>query len=114
MSSLQIVEWRLHTRFPNKISDSKIVTDIYIKVIYNKNKIKLIFFDIYYIQKISYIRCQINSMPLFLINFRKLITGNEEWALYDNSKRKKSWIDLSQPSTLIAKLNIHTKKSFSV
>jgi len=35
---------------------------------------------------------QINSVPLPLINFRKFITGDEKWILYD-SKRKKSWID---------------------
>jgi len=37
---------------------------------------------------------QINSMSL--INFRKFIIGDKKWVLYDNLKRRKSWID--QPS----------------
>jgi len=40
----------------------------------------------------------------------KIITGDEKWILYDNLKRKKSWIDLGQPSTSTPKPNIHAKK----
>jgi len=29
----------------------------------------------------------------------KIITGDEKWILYDNPKRRKSWIDAGQPST---------------
>jgi len=36
---------------------------------------------------------KINSVHLLLINFRKFIIGDENWILYDNSKRKKSWVD---------------------
>jgi len=35
---------------------------------------------------------QINSVPLSLIDFRKFITGDEKWMLYDNPKRRKSWM----------------------
>jgi len=40
--------------------------------------------------------------------FCKIITGDEKWILYDNPKRRKSWIDPGQPS--IPKPNIHAKK----
>jgi len=40
----------------------------------------------------------------------KIITGNEKWILYDNSKYRKSWIDPDQPSTSSLKPNIYTKK----
>jgi len=49
-------------------------------------------------------------MPLPLINFRKLITGNEEWAFTTIPKEENRGLTLSQPSTSIAKPNIHTKK----
>jgi len=39
----------------------------------------------------------------------KIITGDEKWILYDNPKRRKSWVDLGQPSTSTAKPNIHAK-----
>jgi len=50
-------------------------------------------------------------MPLHLINFRKFITGDEKWALYDKRRKfqRKSWIDLDQLSISIAKSNIRTK-----
>jgi len=41
---------------------------------------------------------------------QKIITGNDKWILYDNSKRKKSWVDSGQPSTSMPKPNIHAKK----
>jgi len=52
-------------------------------------------------------------MPLHLINFRKFITGDEKWALYDKRRKfkRKSWIDLDQLSISIAKSNIHTKNA---
>jgi len=40
-----------------------------------------------------------------LSKFRKkdflyiIITGDKKWILYDNPKRRKSWIDPNQPST---------------
>jgi len=40
----------------------------------------------------------------------KIITGIEKWILYDNPKRKKSWVDPGQPSTSTPKPNIHAKK----
>jgi len=40
----------------------------------------------------------------------KIITGNEKLILYDNHKRRKSWVDPGQPSTLTPKFNIHAKK----
>ncbi len=40
----------------------------------------------------------------------KIITGDEKWILYDNPKRRKAWVDPGQPSTSIAKPNIHAKK----
>jgi len=49
-----------------------------------------------------------NSVSLPLINFRKFTKTGEKWVLYDNPKKRKSWIDPGQPST--AKLNIHAKK----
>jgi len=41
--------------------------------------------------------------------FHKIITGDEKWILYDNPKRRKSWIHPSQPSTSIPKTNTHIK-----
>jgi len=38
----------------------------------------------------------------------QIIIGDEKWILYDNLKRRKSWVDLSQPITV--KLNIPAKK----
>jgi [histone H3]-lysine36 N-dimethyltransferase SETMAR len=40
----------------------------------------------------------------------KIITGNEKWILYDNPKRRKSWVDPDQISTSTPKPNIHAKK----
>lgn len=40
----------------------------------------------------------------------KIVTGDEKWALYNNTKRKKSWVRPSDPSTSTAKSNIHLKK----
>jgi len=40
----------------------------------------------------------------------KIIIDDEKWILYDNPKRRKSWVDSSQPSTSTPKPNIHTKK----
>lgn len=39
-----------------------------------------------------------------------IITGDEKWILYDNPKRRKAWVDPGQPSTSVAKPNIHAKK----
>jgi len=36
--------------------------------------------------------------------------NSEKWILYDNSKKRKSWIDHDQLLTSTAKLNIHAKK----
>jgi len=53
-----------------------------------------------------------------LLKFRKkdflhnIITGDEKWILYDNPKRKKSWVDPAQLSTSTPKPNIHAKKVF--
>jgi len=40
----------------------------------------------------------------------KIITGNEKWILYDNSKGRKLWVDPGQPSTSTLKPNIYAKK----
>jgi len=40
----------------------------------------------------------------------KIITGDKKWILYDNSKRRKSWVDPGQSSTSTSKSNIHAKK----
>jgi len=44
----------------------------------------------------------------------KIVTCDEKWMLYDNPKRRKSWIHLGELSTSIAKLNIHTKKGVAM
>jgi len=41
----------------------------------------------------------------------KIITGDEKRILYDNPKRRKSWVDPGQPSTSTPKPNIHAKKA---
>ncbi|CAK9811516.1 Mariner Mos1 transposase [Anthophora quadrimaculata] len=41
---------------------------------------------------------------------QKIVTGDEKWVLYDNPKRRKSWVHPSEPSTSTAKPNIHAKK----
>jgi len=48
-------------------------------------------------------------MLLLLFNFCKFITG-EKWILYDNPKRRKSWINPDQPSISTLKPNIYAKK----
>lgn len=40
----------------------------------------------------------------------QIVTGDEKWVFYDNPKRKKSYVDPGQPSTSIAKRDIHGKK----
>jgi len=56
----------------------------------------------------NFISVQVN-LTLLLINFRKFIINNKKWILYDNPKRRKSWVDF-QLSTSTAKSNIHAKK----
>lgn len=40
----------------------------------------------------------------------RIVTGDEKWILYDNPKRKKSWVRPGQPSTSTPKPNIHSSK----
>lgn len=40
----------------------------------------------------------------------RIITGDEKWVYYDNSKRKRSWVSPGEPAKSIAKRNIHGKK----
>jgi len=42
--------------------------------------------------------------------FCKIIIGDEKWILYDNSKHRKSWVDLDQPATSTPKPNIHARE----
>jgi len=57
-----------------------------------------------------------NTALTLLSKFRKkdflhkIITGDEKWILYDNSKHRKSWVDPGQSSTSMPKPNIHAKK----
>jgi len=59
---------------------------------------------------------QRDTAPTLLSKFRKkdflhkIITGDEKWILHDNPKRRKSWVDLGQPSTSTPKPNIPSKK----
>jgi len=39
-----------------------------------------------------------------------IATSDEKWIRYDNSKRKKSWCRIGEPSISTAKLNIHGAK----
>ena len=39
-----------------------------------------------------------------------IVTGDEKWIYYVNSKRKKSWVHPGEPSTSTAKRNIHGSK----
>lgn len=41
----------------------------------------------------------------------KIITGDEKWIYYENSKRRKSWVLPGQPSSAIVKHNIHAAKT---
>jgi len=52
---------------------------------------------------------QINLVFLSLINFRKFITGDEKWVLYDNFKRRK-WVDSGQ-STIDCETQYSLEKS---
>lgn len=40
----------------------------------------------------------------------QIVTGDEKWILYDNPKRKKSWVDPGQPTTSTPRPNIHGRK----
>lgn len=40
----------------------------------------------------------------------KIITGDENWVLCDNPKRRKSWVNPGESSTSTSKPNIHAKK----
>ena len=40
----------------------------------------------------------------------RIVTGDEKWIHYDNPKRRKSWVKPGQPSTSMAKSNIHGSK----
>jgi len=42
----------------------------------------------------------------------KIITGDEKWIFYDNSKHRKSWVDHSQPSTFDAKAQYLRQEGF--
>jgi len=44
----------------------------------------------------------------------KIITGDEKWILYDNPKRRKSWVDPGQPSTSTPKPSIHYQEGFAL
>ena len=37
----------------------------------------------------------------------KIVTGDEKWIYYDNSKRTKYWVDPVQPTISTPKQNIH-------
>lgn len=41
----------------------------------------------------------------------QIITSDEKWIFYDNSKRITSWINLGEPSTLVTKHNRFGKKA---
>lgn len=41
----------------------------------------------------------------------RIVTGDEKWIYFENQKRRKSWCDPGQPSSSIAKRNIHGKKA---
>lgn len=41
----------------------------------------------------------------------RIVTGDEKWIYFDNPKRLKSWCNPGQPSSSIAKRNIHGKKA---
>jgi len=43
--------------------------------------------------------------------FRRIVTADEKWIYFDNSKRKKSWVGSGQPSALTPKRNIHGHKT---
>lgn len=40
----------------------------------------------------------------------RIVTGDEKWIHYDNPKRRKSWVKPGEPSTSVAKPNIHGSK----
>jgi len=43
----------------------------------------------------------------------KIIPGDEKWILYDNPKRRKSWIDPSQPIDIDAKAQYPRREGFA-
>jgi len=59
---------------------------------------------------------QRDTILILLSKFRekdflhRIIVGDENWILYDNPKRRKSWIDPGQPLISTSKPNIHAKK----
>jgi len=40
----------------------------------------------------------------------RIITGDEKWILYDNPKRKRSWVDANEPGPSVPRRDIHSKK----
>ncbi|GFV25331.1 histone-lysine N-methyltransferase SETMAR [Trichonephila clavipes] len=43
--------------------------------------------------------------------FDRLITADEKWVLYDNSKRKRQWLSPNEPPRRTAKPGLHPKKA---
>ena len=41
----------------------------------------------------------------------RIVTGDEKWIFFENPKRRKSWVDLGQPSTSTASPNRFGKKT---
>jgi len=44
----------------------------------------------------------------------KIITSDEKWIPYDNPKRRKSWVDPGQPSTIDTKTQYPRQESFAL
>ena len=55
----------------------------------------------------------LRGVLLHYFNMKKsarIVTGDEKWIHYDNPKRRKSWVKPGEPSTSVAKPNIHGSK----
>jgi len=58
---------------------------------------------------LQYLSCTIDKTTEKSLLWQ-IVIGDEKWVYYDNSERKKTWVNPGQPITSLIKRNIHCKK----